>query len=106
VSEQEKKTQRLERFGTTPNTENGAKKILNEKLAQRAQRFGLPIKGQQPQQLSPLSQQRLQARTQRFGAPGTHLPKSINLTWSAEEEEKKRKRAEKYAQPEKKQKTT
>jgi len=94
-------------------------------LKERAQRFGLPIKDNSAT-ASPLEsalksgttqteQDKRNVRAKRF-APTSVSPRTAsifphvgkpNLKWTASDEEKKRKRAEKFAlQSDKKQKTT
>jgi len=105
TSDSEKNRQRAERFGLPINNKSH-NPLAAEKQQQRAQRFGLPIKSKGASSLtSPLDANRLKQRQERFGLDTTTFQtKSKNLTWNAEEEQKKRKRAERFATQEKKQK--
>jgi len=108
----ERKRQRAERFKTdlaNSSISSSAAAPTKGSLVsdpiklQRAQRFGLPIKGTSTDSSTPVNavaatgNDRMQKRVARFGSGGAHLDQpQKNLVWTAEEAEKKRKRSERF----------
>jgi len=78
MSDESKKEQRMQRFGT-----QHQKPPVN---LEKAKRLGLPIRGGAAAHFAPLNE----------SAKPLGLDKGINKTWSKEEEDKKRKRAERF----------
>jgi len=71
--------------------------LTPEKLEERAKRFGISAPNE--------DKKKLEDRSKRFGVPVASAGTSGNLTWSKEDDERKRKRAERFQSTEKKQKT-
>jgi len=111
-SQDEKLASRAARFGTTASSNGSAPArsfgagLTSEKLKERAQRFGIPVKDASAASsasaspssaaAAPTSNQRMQQRASRFAESGVGRA-SPNLVWSAADEERKRKRAERFS---------
>lgn len=95
LTSDDKKKLRKERFGDVSETSGRKKANLTQNPA--AQRLGLPVRDP-----SLVSEDKIKARNAKFGAPadkpaaGGNKPK---IQFSAEDEEKRRKRAERFATP-------
>ncbi|CAN0926759.1 Protein MODIFIER OF SNC1 11 [Linum grandiflorum] len=93
LSEEEKRNSRAERFGTPSVTQGsaGAKNSEDLKRKSRAERFGLPVPAEPTKPTEPTdAEAKKKARLERFGS----IPKP-----NAAEEEKKKARALRFAQP-------
>jgi len=112
-TDEDKKKSRAERFGIPATVTTSASHVASPaklsavigdtKQLERAKRFGIPIKGgdQSQKTESAASATKLQERAQRFRVAGGPAVKasihSGNQTWTPADEEKKRKRMERFA---------
>jgi len=112
-TDEDKKKSRAERFGIPATVTTSVSHVASPaklsavigdtKQLERAKRFGIPIKGgDQPQKAeSAASASKMQERAQRFRVAGGAAVKasihSGNQTWTPADEEKKRKRMERFA---------
>jgi len=82
VTDDDKVEQRSARFGVQSKENKSKEGLNNTKQVSRAKRFGVPVKN---------------SDSKGQNVPQVNRSKNGNMTWSAEDEEKKRKRMERFA---------